>query len=59
MRRGKLIGLGVGPGDPDLITLKAVRALQAAPAIAFIAAAGRASGRARSRPRTCARARAS
>jgi len=43
MRRGKLIGLGVGPGDPDLITLKAVRALQAAPAIAFIAAAGRAS----------------
>ena len=43
MRRGKLIGLGVGPGDPDLITVKAVRALQAAPAIAFIAAAGRAS----------------
>jgi precorrin-2/cobalt-factor-2 C20-methyltransferase len=43
MRRGKLIGLGVGPGDPELITVKAVRALQAAHAIAFIAAAGRTS----------------
>lgn len=43
MRRGKLIGLGVGPGDPDLLTLRAVRALEAVPAIAYIAAAGRAS----------------
>ena len=42
-RRGKLIGLGVGPGDPELLTLKGVRALEAAQAIAFIAAAGRAS----------------
>ena len=24
---GKLIGVGVGPGDPELITLKAIRAL--------------------------------
>lgn len=43
MRRGKLIGLGVGPGDPDLLTVKAVHALEAAAAIAFIAAAGRSS----------------
>ncbi len=27
---GKFIGIGVGPGDPDLITLKAVKALQTA-----------------------------
>ena len=43
MRRGKLIGLGVGPGDPELLTVKGVRALEAAQAIAFIAAAGKAS----------------
>ena len=43
MRRGKLIGLGVGPGDPDLLTIRAARALEAVPAIAYIAAAGRAS----------------
>jgi precorrin-2/cobalt-factor-2 C20-methyltransferase len=43
MRRGKLIGLGVGPGDPELLTVKAVRALEHAQAIAFIAAAGRTS----------------
>jgi precorrin-2/cobalt-factor-2 C20-methyltransferase len=43
MRRGKLIGLGVGPGDPELLTVKAVHALEQAHAIAFIAAAGRTS----------------
>ena len=43
MRRGKLIGLGVGPGDPELMTVRGVRALEQVPAIAFIAAAGRAS----------------
>ena len=32
---GRLFGLGVGPGDPDLITLKALRILQAAPVIAY------------------------
>jgi precorrin-2/cobalt-factor-2 C20-methyltransferase len=42
-RRGRLIGLGVGPGDPELMTVKGVKALEAAYAIAFIAAAGRAS----------------
>lgn len=43
MRRGKLIGLGMGPGDPDLLTVKAVRILQAAQVVAFVASAGRAS----------------
>jgi precorrin-2/cobalt-factor-2 C20-methyltransferase len=43
MRRGKLIGLGVGPGDPELLTVKAVGVLGHAQAIAFIAAAGRTS----------------
>lgn len=42
-RRGRLIGLGVGPGDPELLTVKAVRVLEQAQAIAFIAAAGRTS----------------
>ncbi len=32
---GTLYGLGVGPGDPELITLKALRILQAAPVIAW------------------------
>lgn len=32
---GTLYGLGVGPGDPELITVKALRLLKAAPVIAF------------------------
>ena len=32
---GCLYGLGVGPGDPDLITLKALRLLRAVPVIAY------------------------
>jgi precorrin-2/cobalt-factor-2 C20-methyltransferase len=32
---GHLYGLGVGPGDPELITLKAWRILRAAPVIAY------------------------
>ena len=32
---GTLYGLGVGPGDPELITLKALRLLRAAPVIAY------------------------
>lgn len=32
---GTLYGLGVGPGDPDLITLKALRILERAPVIAY------------------------
>jgi precorrin-2/cobalt-factor-2 C20-methyltransferase len=32
---GTLYGLGVGPGDPELITLKALRLLRSAPVIAY------------------------
>jgi precorrin-2/cobalt-factor-2 C20-methyltransferase len=37
---GKLVGVGVGPGDPELITLKAIRALAEADVIAHFAKAG-------------------
>jgi len=37
---GKLIGVGVGPGDPELVTLKAIRALGEADVISFFAKAG-------------------
>jgi len=39
---GRLIGVGVGPGDPELITLKAIRALAGADVVAHFAKAGRA-----------------
>jgi len=39
--KGKLYGLGVGPGDPELITLKALRLLKSAPVIAYHAAKGK------------------
>jgi precorrin-2/cobalt-factor-2 C20-methyltransferase len=32
---GKLYGLGIGPGDPELITLKAYRILRSVPVIAY------------------------
>ena len=32
---GRLYGLGVGPGDPELLTLKALRLLRAAPVVAY------------------------
>ena len=32
---GTLYGLGVGPGDPELLTLKAHRILTAAPVVAY------------------------
>jgi precorrin-2/cobalt-factor-2 C20-methyltransferase len=41
--RGRLIGVGVGPGDPDLLTLKAVQALKTADVVAHFAKAGNAS----------------
>ena len=42
-RTGKLLGIGVGPGDPELMTLKAARALAEAEVIAYFAKAGNAS----------------
>ena len=38
---GTLYSVGVGPGDPELLTLKAARILAAAPAYAFFAKRGR------------------
>jgi len=35
MRVGQLYGLGLGPGDPELVTLKALRLLRAAPVVAY------------------------
>jgi precorrin-2/cobalt-factor-2 C20-methyltransferase len=32
---GRLYALGVGPGDPELLTLKALRVLRAVPAVAY------------------------
>lgn len=40
---GHLIGVGVGPGDPDLLTLKAIDALRHADVVAYFAKAGNAS----------------
>ncbi len=37
---GRLLGVGVGPGDPELMTLKAARAVAAADVIAFFGKAG-------------------
>jgi precorrin-2/cobalt-factor-2 C20-methyltransferase len=42
-KTGKLMGVGVGPGDPELMTLKAMRALAEADVIAHFAKAGNAS----------------
>ena len=38
VRSGRLFGVGVGPGDPDLITLKAARIVRATRVIAYLAA---------------------
>ncbi|MGH6900416.1 MAG: precorrin-2 C(20)-methyltransferase [Geminicoccaceae bacterium] len=38
---GRLFGVGVGPGDPELLTLKAVRVLQESPVVAYVSAGGR------------------
>ena len=37
---GRLIGVGVGPGDPELLTVKALKALQSAEVVAYFAKAG-------------------
>jgi precorrin-2/cobalt-factor-2 C20-methyltransferase len=39
-KTGRLIGVGTGPGDPELLTLKAVRALQEADVVAYFAKRG-------------------
>jgi precorrin-2/cobalt-factor-2 C20-methyltransferase len=39
---GRLIGVGVGPGDPELLTLKAMRVLAEADVVAHFAKAGNA-----------------
>jgi precorrin-2/cobalt-factor-2 C20-methyltransferase len=38
---GRLYGIGLGPGDPELLTVKAVRLIQAAPVIGYFAKSGR------------------
>ncbi len=38
---GRLYGIGLGPGDPDLLTVKAVRTLEAAPVVSYFAKMGR------------------
>jgi precorrin-2/cobalt-factor-2 C20-methyltransferase len=40
MSAGRLIGVGVGPGDPELLTLKAIRALEEADVVAHFAKRG-------------------
>jgi precorrin-2/cobalt-factor-2 C20-methyltransferase len=37
---GRLIGVGVGPGDPELMTLKAARTLASADVVAYFAKEG-------------------
>jgi precorrin-2/cobalt-factor-2 C20-methyltransferase len=41
MITGRFLGVGVGPGDPELLTLKAARILQESPVIAYVSVAGR------------------
>jgi precorrin-2/cobalt-factor-2 C20-methyltransferase len=43
MSAARLFGVGLGPGDPELMTLKAMRALGAADVIAYFAKAGNSS----------------
>ncbi|WP_181706164.1 precorrin-2 C(20)-methyltransferase [Chthonobacter rhizosphaerae] len=38
---GTLHGVGLGPGDPELLTVKAVRLIQASPVLAYFAKKGR------------------
>lgn len=42
-KTGKLLGVGVGPGDPDLVTLAAVKAIQSADVVAYHSKKGHAS----------------
>ena len=35
--KGRLFGVGVGPGDPELVTVKAARLIGSAPVLAYFA----------------------
>ena len=35
MTRGRLFGVGLGPGDPELVTVKAARIIGAADVVAY------------------------
>jgi precorrin-2/cobalt-factor-2 C20-methyltransferase len=39
--QGRLYGIGLGPGDPELLTIKAVRLIQSVPVVSYFAKAGR------------------
>ena len=39
-QRGILYGLGVGPGDPELLTVKALRVLERVPVVAYVVSGG-------------------
>lgn len=41
MSTGRLIGVGTGPGDPELLTVKAVKAIETADVVAFFAKQGK------------------
>jgi precorrin-2/cobalt-factor-2 C20-methyltransferase len=41
MITGRMLGVGVGPGDPELLTLKAVRVINESPVVAYVSAQGR------------------
>jgi precorrin-2/cobalt-factor-2 C20-methyltransferase len=41
MTAGTLHGVGLGPGDPELLTLRALRLIQASPVLAYFAKKGR------------------
>ena len=40
-QQGRLFGVGLGPGDPDLVTIKSLKAIQAAPVVAWFAKRGK------------------
>ncbi len=41
VRLGTFHGIGLGPGDPELLTMRAVRLIRAAPVVAYFAKKGR------------------